>query len=80
MTSDNPDPCPAPSVLAQMLMIQAWSDRVDDDTRRFHEWSAECITMLLERCVLLAKLREQYEAEAELLRKVAYGPQKGGAA
>ena len=80
MESDNPDPCPAPSVLVQMLMIHAWSDHVDDDSRRYHEWSAECITMLLERCVKLAKLRESFEAEVELLRRVNYGSQKGGAA
>lgn len=60
--SDNPYPAPAPVVLVQMLRIQAWKDDIDDDSRKFHEWSAEAIEHLCDRLMRVARQLEQLEA------------------
>lgn len=62
MASDNPYKPPAPRQLVQMLRIHAWSDHLDDDSRLFHEWSADVIEQLLDRAVSQAKLIEVIEA------------------
>lgn len=62
MPTDNPYPAPAPRQLMQMLRIHMWADHIDDDSRKFHEWSADAIEKLLERCVRLAHRLEQLEA------------------
>ena len=59
--SENPYPSPSPVMLAQMLRIQAWKDDIDDDSRKFHEWSADTIEALTARVVRLAKQLEQTE-------------------
>lgn len=73
--TDNPYPTPAPTVLVQMLRIHAWSDHIDDDSRKFHEWSADALEAShTQNCRLASKL-ERAEAYLERLLK-----QKGGAA
>lgn len=69
------DSCPAPKVLVQMLRIHAWNDHIDDDSRQFHEWSADSLETLHKRNCRLARKLER--AEAYLERLLA---QKGGAA
>lgn len=59
--SENPYPPPTPAALVQMLRIQAWKDDLDDDSRKFHEWSADLIEHLMARCVRLAKQLETVE-------------------
>jgi|LakMenE01Jun11ns_1017448.scaffolds.fasta_scaffold7532275_1 hypothetical protein len=59
---DNPYLPPAPVVLVQMLRIQAWKDDIDDDSRKFHEWSADTIEDLCNRLVRVAKKLEALEA------------------
>jgi predicted RNase H-like nuclease (RuvC/YqgF family) len=82
MKSDNPDPCPAPSMLVQMLRIHAWSDHIDDDSRKFHEWSAETIERYQKRNGSLARKLERAEADNERLKTYLENllKQKGGAA
>lgn len=75
MKSDNPQPAPVPAALVQMLRIHAWSDEIDDDSRQFHEWSADTIEVLHRRNCRLARKLERAEAYLERLLK-----QKGGAA
>ena len=80
MNADNPYPPPAPGVLVQMLRIHAWADNIDDDSRMYHEWCAEVIEQLLRNNGRLVVRNERLELDYELMRKVAYGSQKGGAA
>lgn len=80
MTSENPYPAPAPLVLVQMLRIHAWNDSIDDDSRKYHEWSADCIQLLLDKNTALSHENEQLEGDNALLFHLHYGPQQGGAA
>jgi hypothetical protein len=43
MPTDNPYPPPSPLVLADMLAMHAWSDHLDDHSRKLLEWSADTI-------------------------------------
>ena len=58
---DNPYPAPSPTVLVQMLRIHAWKDDLDDDSRKFHEWSADTIEQLMKRLVRQALHLERAE-------------------
>lgn len=80
MNVDNPYPPPAPGVLVQMLRIAMWNDSLDDDSRMYHEWCADTIEQLLRNNGRLVARNERLELDYELLRKVAFGSQKGGAA
>ena len=73
-------PPPAPRQLVQMLRIHMWSDECDDDSRVYHEWSADTIRRLMRENARLAQRAEQLEAEAERYATLLYGGQKGGAA
>lgn len=80
MPTDNPYPAPAPLVLVQMLRIHAWNDDIDDDSRKYHEWSADLIERLVDSLQQLYHQKEQLEGDNAHLFHLHYGPQKGGAA
>lgn len=79
MPTDNPYPSPAPIVLVQMLRIHAWADELDDDSRKFHEWSADCLEQMIRANGVLAGKVERLEHQLDVIVKAAYR-QKGGAA
>lgn len=80
MTADNPYPPPAPGVLVQMLRIAMWNDSIDDDSRKYHEWCADVIEQLLHNNGRLVARNERLELDYTVMRDVAYGARKGGAA
>lgn len=59
----NPYPLPPPTVLADMLAVHAWSEYIDDDTRRMIEWAATTIRRQYKQNVRLAKTLEITEAK-----------------
>jgi hypothetical protein len=80
MKADNPYPAPAPLVLADMLAIHAWSDHIDDHSRKLMEWAADTIRDKCREANQMRHDRDQAEADAAHLFTLHYGPQKGGAA
>jgi hypothetical protein len=80
MKADNPYPPPAPLVLADMLAVHAWSDYIDDHSRKLLEWAADTIREVVRKNAQLSHDRDQAEADAAHLFALHYGPQKGGAA
>ncbi len=80
MATDNPYPAPAPLVLADMCAMHAWSDDLDDHSRKLLEWAADTIRLVVRRNAQLSHDRDQAEADAAHLFALHYGPQKGGAA
>lgn len=80
MPTDNPYPAPAPLVLADMLAVHAWSDQLDDHSRKLLEWAADTIRLVVRRNAQLSHDRDQAEADAAHLFTLHYGQQKGGAA
>jgi hypothetical protein len=80
MATDNPYPAPAPLVLAGMCAMHAWSDELDDHSRKLLEWAADTIRLVVRRNAQLSHDRDQAEADAAHLFALHYGPQKGGAA
>jgi hypothetical protein len=80
MAADNPYPAPAPLVLADMCAMHAWSDDLDDHSRKLLEWAADTIRLVVRRNAQLSHDRDQAEADAAHLFALHYGPQKGGAA
>ena len=80
MKADNPYPAPAPLVLADMLAMHAWSDHLDDHSRKLLEWSADTIRLVVRKNAKLSHDRDQAEADAAHLFQLHYGTQKGGAA
>jgi len=80
MAIDNPEPPPAPLVLADMLAMHAWADHLDDHTRKLCEWAADTIRQVARANTHLSHRAEQLEGDAELLFHQLYGRQKGGAA
>jgi hypothetical protein len=80
MPTDNPYPAPAPLVLADMCATHAWSDELDDHSRKLLEWAADTIRLVVRRNAQLSHDRDQAEADAAHLFALHYGPQKGGAA
>lgn len=79
MPTDNPYPPPAPLMLADMLAVHAWSDQLDDHSRKLLEWAADTIRLVVRRNAQLSHDRDQAEADAAHLFTLHYGPQKGGA-
>ncbi|MGA1109979.1 MAG: hypothetical protein ACO3VO_00125 [Ilumatobacteraceae bacterium] len=80
MPTENPYPPPAPLVLADMLAMHAWSDHIDDHSRKLLEWAADTIRLVVRRNAQLSHDRDNAEADAAHLFALHYGPQKGGAA
>lgn len=80
MSTVNDLPPPAPLVLADMLAIHAWSDHIDDHSRKLLEWAADTIRLVVRKNAQLSHDRDQAEADAAHLFTLHYGPQKGGAA
>ena len=76
----NPEPAPAPLVLANMLAMHAWANHLDDHSRRLVEWAADTVRCLCAKNAQLAHDRDQAEADAAHLFQLHFGPQKGGAA
>lgn len=81
MATDNPYPCPAPLVLADLSATRAWDNDVHDYDRRLHEWNADTHRLQSAEIHRLWQRCEQLEAENETYARALYGPnQKGGAA
>jgi hypothetical protein len=74
------DPSPAPLVLADMLAIHAWSPHIDEATRTLCGWAADSLRLVAREAARQTAQREVAEAETDMYRRIAYGPQKGGAA
>jgi hypothetical protein len=79
MPTENPYPAPAPLVLADMLAMHAWSDHIDDHSRKLLEWAADTIRTVVRKNSRLSHKAEQLEGDNALLFQLHYGPQKGGA-
>jgi hypothetical protein len=75
----NLDPSPAPLVLADMLAMHAWNPNLDEATRSLCSWAAETIRLVTRDNHSQVARREVAELETEMYRRIAYGPQKGGA-
>jgi hypothetical protein len=80
MATDNPYKAPAPLVLADMCAMHAWSDHLDDHSRKLLEWAADTIRLVVRRNAQLSHDRDNAEADAAHLFHLHYGSQKGGAA
>ena len=80
MATDNPYQAPAPLVLADMCAMHCWSDDIDDHSRKLLEWAADTIRCVVRMNARLSHDKEQLEGDNDLLFKLHYGPQKGGAA
>ena len=80
MANDNPYPPPAPLVLADLCATQAWSDQIDDHSRRLLEWAADTIRCVVRMNAQLSHDKEHLEADNAHLFYLHYGPQQGGAA
>jgi hypothetical protein len=62
MADGNPYQRPSPVMLARMLETHAWSDHVDDQTRKLLEWAHETIDELTLRLGRQASHLERAEA------------------
>ncbi len=80
MTTENPYQPPAPLVLADMCAVHAWSDHVDDQSRKLLEWAADTIRCVVRMNARLSHDKEQLEGDNAHLFMLHYGPQQGGAA
>jgi hypothetical protein len=60
--------------------MHAWSDELDDHSRKLLEWAADTLRLVVRRNAQLSHDRDQAEADAAHLFAMHYGPQKGGAA
>jgi hypothetical protein len=80
MPTHNPDPCPAPPMLANMLAMHSWANHLDDHSRMLLEWAADTVRQLCREKAQMAHDRDQAEADAAHLFQLHYGPQQGGAA
>jgi hypothetical protein len=79
METENPYPAPAPLVLADMLAVHAWSEHLDDHSRKLVEWAADTIRQVVRHNAQLSHDRDTAEADAAHLFHLHYGPTKGGA-
>jgi hypothetical protein len=79
METENPYPAPAPLVLADMLAVHAWSEHLDDHSRKLVEWAADTIRQVVRHNAQLSHDRDTAEADAAHLFQLHYGPTKGGA-
>ena len=80
MATDNPYPCPAPLVLADMCAMHSWSQHLDDHSRKLLEWAADTIREQASLNVALTHRAEQLEGDNAHLFHLHFGPTKGGAA
>jgi len=71
---------PSPDAVRAACARRCWDDDCDDVSRVLLEQAADTIRGLMLRCGKLSKSLEASEMQTALLRAVAYGPQKGGAA
>jgi hypothetical protein len=71
---------PSPDAVRAACARRCWDDDTDDVSRVLLEQAADTIRALMLRCGKLSKSLEASEMQTALLRAVAYGPQKGGAA
>ena len=70
----------SPRRIAEHARAEAKSPGIPNTTAILLVLAAKAIDQSLDRTVRLATLVETVETECELLRKVCYGSQKGGAA
>jgi hypothetical protein len=71
---------PCPEAVRAACARRCWDDDTDDESRILLEMAADTIRAQHDRLMRVSKLLEAAECEIELLRRVAYGSQKGGAA
>lgn len=69
----------SPRDIAEQARAEARAPNIPNTTAIVLILAAKALTESLDRNVTLANVAEQAEAHAELLYRVAYGPQKGGA-
>lgn len=70
----------SPREIAHFAREEARRDGIPNTTAILLILAAKAIDESLDRSVKLAAVGEAFEAECEMLRRVAYGTQKGGAA
>lgn len=75
-----PDPSLSPQELLDTIVARSWDDGCDDTSRIVLELAAAGYRELMCRCGRLSMLLERCEARCEMLERIAYGKQKGGAA
>ena len=73
-------PPPPPNLVADLCLARAWADEIDDNDRLLLEHAGETIRAMAKRLVRQGMHLERTEAEVSTLRRILYGPQKGGAA
>lgn len=78
MFHDFHDVCPED--VRKLCARRSWDDDADDESRIVLELAADTIRELMCRTGMQAKRLEIAEYELALMRRVCYGPQKGGAA
>lgn len=78
--TENPYPAPAPLVLADMCAVHAWSNHIDDHTRKLLEWAADTIRCVVRLNNRISHDKEALEADNAHLFHTLYGPTRGGAA
>lgn len=70
---------PPPSKVANRCANRAWRDGLSDKDRYLLEAAADTIRELMRRNLVLARKAERYEADAQRMFWIHYGPTKGGA-
>ena len=71
---------PPPVTVANRCANRAWKDGLTDKDRHLLEAAADTIRSLIRRNYRLARLAERHEADADLMFRLHFGRQKGGAA
>jgi len=69
---------PSPTVVANRCANRAWKEGLADRDRFLLEAAADTIRLLMRRNYELARRAERYEADAERMFWIHYGPTKGG--
>jgi hypothetical protein len=70
---------PSPEAVRAACAFRCWDDDCDDVSRVLLEQAADTIRAQHDRLMRVSKLLEASECETALLRRAAYGSQKGGA-
>ena len=70
----------SPRDIAEQARAEARAEGIPNTTAIVLILAAKALTESLDRNVKLANTAERAEAQADLLYRVAYGPQKGGPA
>ena len=70
----------SPRDIAEQARAEARAEGIPNTTAIVLILAAKALTESLDRNVKLANTAERAEAQADLLYRVAYGPQKGGSA